>query len=300
MLKERKGDFESMANITFAWMVDRVQQFTELAFDEEALFTIIERYAENITEIIKKQNIANKNGNQVYAGWGLGPQVDSMSLAMMVAGSVIRTPAEYFENRTTNEYIHPVVGFALENPGNKWKPRSLNGFKRIPSTVSKDASPPKGYMWQKIFTPPPEKSLVGKAISGVYSYVHGKAQPATGTKSTITIPEWVLPPDQIVDGAYECEWGHSMERHLIRADTSRYLYDDEAGSTDRKEVVERTIAFVKKMDAENGFEASPLRIYDSSLFRSIEDGFTLVPQGQEKATIAKAVEDHPIEQTGFQ
>jgi len=157
MLKDRKGDFESMANITFAWMVDRVQQFTDLAFEEEALFTIIERYAENITEIIKKQNVANnKDSSQVYAGWGLGPQVDSMTMAMMVAGSVVRTPAEYFENRATNEYIHPVVGFALENPGNKWKPKSLNGFKRIQSTVSKDASPPKGYMWQKIFTPPPE------------------------------------------------------------------------------------------------------------------------------------------------
>ncbi|KAH6666785.1 hypothetical protein B0J14DRAFT_434891, partial [Halenospora varia] len=116
MLKERKGDFESMANITFAWMIDRVQQYTSLGFSDDAMFDIIDCYATNITAVIKKENpLEGKTHNQVYKGWGIGPDVDSMDTLQAAAGSITRTPAQYIEGeRVTNEYVHPVVAFALD------------------------------------------------------------------------------------------------------------------------------------------------------------------------------------------
>jgi len=270
MLKERKGDFESMANITFAWMVDRVQQYTSLGFSDEAISDVIERYATNITSVIEEGNpVDGKNHNQVYKGWGIGPNLDSMDVVQSIAGSVTRTPAQYIEGgRITNEFIHPVVAFALDkSTTSTWKPKSLEGFQRIPNTLSG-----KGYVWQKTFIAPPpkkEEGVVQKAkstltsgLSGLSSYVRGKSTPVlVGQKLTLTLPEFVIPPDTEVEGKHSTAWqGHSVERHLISADTSRYVFDDKVGAKERKEVIKVTVDFIKKMDRENGFEESELKL----------------------------------------
>ena len=79
-------------------MIDRVQQYTSLGFSDDAIFDIIERCATNITAVIKKETpLEGKTHNQVYKGWGIGPDVDRMDTLQAVAGTITRTPAQYVE-----------------------------------------------------------------------------------------------------------------------------------------------------------------------------------------------------------
>ncbi|KAL3422221.1 peptidoglycan binding domain containing protein [Phlyctema vagabunda] len=271
MLKERKGDFESMANVTFAWMVDRVQQYTPLSFNESAIFTVINRYAENISAIIKRDNPLDKDDHkQIYRGWGVGPSIDSMDWKMKGAGSVTRTPGQYVdeESRITNEFIHPVVGLALDKriPQN-YAPESLTGFIRKHRPETKDPDPkPQRYEWEKKYTLP-QQNVIGRAVTGLMSYLGGKSQPASKGEITLHLPEFVIPPDEIIEGQYRAPWGHSIERYLIRADTSRYWFEDGPGADKRKAVVQRTIKFIEELDIGNGYNKPPLRLYDSSVFK---------------------------------
>lgn len=316
-LKKRKGDFESMANITFAWMVDRVQQYTSLGFSEDAMFEIIERYATNISTVIKEENpLEGENHNQVYKGWGIGPDVDSMDTLQAAAGSVTRTPAQYIQGeRITNECVHPVVAFALDkSTTSTWKPKALEGFQRIPNPEAKG----KGFVWQKKFIAPPPappkkeegvvqktKSAVFSGLSGVYSYVRGKSTPVpVGKEVILTLPEFVLPPDAVIDGLYTASWpGHSMERHLIRADTSRYVYDDKVGAKERKNVVLTTVDFIKRLDRENGFEESALKIYDPQVFDgTLPENWTAtaIPEGKLEEFLEKQWKDMRAGQAEFE
>lgn len=316
-LKNRKGDFESMANITFAWMVDRVQQYTSLGFSEDAMFDVIERYATNISTVIKEENpLKDENHNQVYKGWGIGPDVDSMDTLQSAAGTITRTPAQYIQGeRITNECVHPVVAFALDkSTTSTWNPKALKGFQRIPNPDAKK----KGFVWQKKFIAPPPapakkeegvvqktKSAVFSGFSGVYSYVRGKSTPvAVGNEVILTLPEFVLPPDAVVEGLYTAAWpGHSMERHLIRADTSRYVYDDQVGAKERKKVVLTTVDFIKRLDRENGFEESEMKIYDPQAFSGpLPDNWstTVIPEGKLEEVLEKQWKEMRAGQAEFE
>ena len=84
-----------MANITFAWMVDRVQESTGLTFNENALLEIADRYVDGLEQLIQRE----VPDSSVYRGWGVGPIIDSHSsqslTAQVISGEEIRTPGQY-------------------------------------------------------------------------------------------------------------------------------------------------------------------------------------------------------------
>lgn len=184
----------------------------------------------------------------------------------------------------------------------------MEGFERIPNPKGK------GFVWQKTFIAPPLKneeeegvvqkarSAVSSKVSGLFSYFGGKSTPVpVGKKVTLTIPEFVIPPDTVVEGMYTAAWpGHSMERHLIRADTSRYIHDDKVGAKERKDVVLTTVEFIKKMDQENGFPETNLRIYDPKVFEGMSsEGFTPIPEGDVEAFLEKRWQDEKAARADF-
>ena len=131
-LKGTIGDLESMANITFAWMVDRVREVSTLEFEMKFITDIMDHYAEGLERLLtrKATNDSAWSWNKqpvpkVYRGWGVGnihDSFDSQKFVIKVAeGSRIRTPGQYsVENiggdgkcielttERTREYIHPV------------------------------------------------------------------------------------------------------------------------------------------------------------------------------------------------
>ena len=113
-----------MANITFAWMVDRVRESTMLNFDEAAMGDILRRYTDGLEALIQREV---PDAASVYRGWGVGPIVDSFSsqgvLERAIGGEQARTPGQYRPDKNpgeeeakdgthphanTQEYIHPV------------------------------------------------------------------------------------------------------------------------------------------------------------------------------------------------
>ena len=70
-LTEQVGDLEGMANITFAWMIDRVRQFTKLKFNDEMLKYVVARYMDNMAAVLERQIQANaeaaKSTSGIYA-----------------------------------------------------------------------------------------------------------------------------------------------------------------------------------------------------------------------------------------
>ena len=123
-----------MANITFAWMVDRVREVSLLDFEMKFMFDIMDRYAEGLQNILTRKAEANRSLNpfaaktpaapKVYRGWGVGPIKDSFDsqnwVTRQISGSRIRTPGRYLlsdeegnptellKPERTKEYIHPV------------------------------------------------------------------------------------------------------------------------------------------------------------------------------------------------
>lgn len=206
-----------------------------------------------------------------------------MDKLQAVAGSEPRTPAEYHlkeeekeqkdkkpapkadaktaeeYEKITNEYIHPVVAFANDpSTDTKWPEvnTSLDGFKRVTSPEGV------GHVWTKTYVipPPPESEWkVVNVASSVFSY--GKSlfvtpPPVPVITRTLTIPEFVIPQDFIIEDpvtgkdTYAAPWGLPAERHLIRADTSRYAHDDQRVLDDeaireRVRVVKRTLTSFK-------------------------------------------------------
>ena len=118
-----------MANITFAWMVDRVREVSNLAFEMSFITNIMDDYAEGLERLLtrKATNKSRWSWNKppkprVYRGWGVGPIRDSFDsqplAARLLEGSRIRIPGQYCVERNskrvaltterTREYIHPV------------------------------------------------------------------------------------------------------------------------------------------------------------------------------------------------
>ena len=55
-LTKQLGDLEGMANVSLAWMVDRVREFTKLKFNDKTLDIIVARYMDNS----KSANVLNR------------------------------------------------------------------------------------------------------------------------------------------------------------------------------------------------------------------------------------------------
>ena len=67
-LTAQVGDLEGMANITFAWMVDRVRQFTKLKFNDEMLKYVVARYMDNMAAVLERQIQANAEATKSTSG----------------------------------------------------------------------------------------------------------------------------------------------------------------------------------------------------------------------------------------
>ena len=119
-----------MANITFAWMVDRVREVSPLQFEMKFMTDIMDGYAEGLQKLLTREAESksswsfwkNPPAPKVYRGWGVGPINDSFdsqdALSRTVGGSLTRTPGQYSIEKDgkpmlltpekTREYIHPV------------------------------------------------------------------------------------------------------------------------------------------------------------------------------------------------
>ena len=239
-IKDRKGDLESMANTTFAWMVDRIQQYSNLEFDPLALHAIMRRYAHSLQELIKNapEDVSGGEG-KVHRGWGVGPIIDSFSGSQKLAGSAIRTPCQYAKapnTLKTNEFIHPVVGHATD-PALKtgYKPKALVDYERKAKGTNEGFE----YVLRKD----------ASASSWLWNYAFGKATKSPdGEQPTISIPEFKIP-------ASPAPQKQSMERWLIlRAD--RVGDDTQAGELQevKSTSVRPTPArdFLRQLDKQHG------------------------------------------------
>ncbi|KAJ1323444.1 DUF2235 domain-containing protein [Microdochium nivale] len=162
ILKERLGDFEQIALISFAWMIERVKPFIEF---EPRLRkrSVRDRMALVVPVLAESTNERWKNygtwfptlwkgldsvgiykaelrslGEKTVVGWAEGPIVDSYTIAMKATGSAVRTPGDYRyapedklrskELGHTNEFIHPSI--AYRKLAMKYDPEALAGFTR--------------------------------------------------------------------------------------------------------------------------------------------------------------------------
>lgn len=169
VLEDRRGDFEQIALISFAWMVEQCKPY--LAFeprirkrsvrDRMALMLPImaemrnsqwKEYGDWIKPLWRTLEhlwlytpACRKFAPKVVVGWAEGPIVDSYTLKMRLTGSQHRTPGDYGNppddpegkkdrcrknpRYTTNEAIHPSVTYR------RWavkdyEPKALDGFTR--------------------------------------------------------------------------------------------------------------------------------------------------------------------------
>lgn len=259
---QNKGDLETMANITFGWMVDLVKKSTNLAFDAEFMDMIMSKYTSNLSKLGNMQNLGdNLSATVAYRGWGAGPLNDAFTGVKTLVAPLMATnrkPGQYSDVGKTHEYIHPVVCYSLEHSRTGYKPKAFEGFRRKP-ILDADAfakfHPGKqpaagtagkyGYYW--------EKKIESSGEWG-YSYLWGNSTKTEGAR-VIQIPEF-----QISRDTPEFE---SIERKLILAkfirstefiDAVKYA-DVLAARTNAME--EDAVAgekFLAKLDADNGYE----------------------------------------------
>lgn len=134
--KTPKGDLETMANTTFAWMVDRCRPF--LHFEEKSLNWISTQYFEALDKLM------GRVGATQTTGWGIGPYQQSFKgITGILGGEEIRTPGHYPHKPFTREYIHPVVFHAQQSQD--YSSKALEGFQRISKGEGK------GHKWVKTY-----------------------------------------------------------------------------------------------------------------------------------------------------
>lgn len=185
ILGDRLGDFEQIALISFAWMVERVKPFLDFeprlrkrsVRDRMALVvpvladsnngrwkdygTWVQPLWKGLDAVGIYKASLKKLGDKTVVGWAEGPIVDSYTFKMKATGSKVRTPGDYRyapddEQRleplgATNESIHPSV--AYRKLATKYEPAALAGFTRTwredKWVWSKPVEQPKGWFWQK-------------------------------------------------------------------------------------------------------------------------------------------------------
>ncbi|KAK8077572.1 hypothetical protein PG996_003742 [Apiospora saccharicola] len=183
LLKEKKGDFEQIAMISFAWMCEQVAPYLQLDVD---LGNLARAAVEDRCNLIKPvldriahgekdygSNWLTRKGwealdrsglkkaqlkhvaNDVVNGWATGPIVNSFSGTMTIAGAVYRTPGRYVEYKEKGKSpvklgkSHEMVHHSVEYRKQKkmvtppYDPEGLKGFQR---DVRKSADP-KRYEW---------------------------------------------------------------------------------------------------------------------------------------------------------
>ncbi|RAL06601.1 T6SS phospholipase effector Tle1-like catalytic domain-containing protein [Aspergillus homomorphus CBS 101889] len=159
---QHRGDLESMASLSLAWMVDRVREHTKLQFEPYELTRLYQTYINTILDLSQRffkkshDDEAGPNNRTGYGGWGMGSRPDSMTFGIKMTGTINRTPGQYKpikkndKNETvtlnphhysTEEYTHPVVAYALgksyqeanQGPVLHYQPEALKDFTRVKS-----------------------------------------------------------------------------------------------------------------------------------------------------------------------
>ncbi|KAI9654506.1 MAG: hypothetical protein M1821_006596 [Bathelium mastoideum] len=243
--KQHLTDMESMANITYAWMVDRVRENTGLLFNEDAIRDIVFRYSDAVYAVENADD--TRKGGRAYQGWGMGPVADSFE-NMKAGGSMTRTPGHYPEKGVTHEYIHPVVAYAKRSDAqSKYNSPALEGFVRTKRTDPNNA----GYSWVKTYTEPQEKGKGSWVPS--FSYFFGKPTKPEGNKVVVEIPEFVIPGD---DDAHK-----NIERWLMTSSSQHRQQgfaptgsEEEKLHFEREKVFEATREFIQQLDKDNNIE----------------------------------------------
>ncbi|KAF5026482.1 hypothetical protein F66182_1404 [Fusarium sp. NRRL 66182] len=178
LLTDKKGDFEQIALISFAWMCEQVAPYLQFfeggSLSELGKSTVEDRYnllkplltdiqngeekdygpgplSSRIAAHLDRSGIikvdVRKIPEETLTGWATGPIVDSFTGAMIAAGSVDRAPGTYSKDNkgrelgSTYEMIHPCVKYRMNKVAG-YRPRALRGFDR-----AVDGS--KGYLWKK-------------------------------------------------------------------------------------------------------------------------------------------------------
>ncbi|UPK99608.1 hypothetical protein LCI18_010543 [Fusarium solani-melongenae] len=177
LLTDKKGDFEQIALISFAWMCEQVAPYLQFIEDGslaglgqsavEDRYNLLKPLLDNIEKgeekdfgkgIITSRLAAglDRSGirkadvrsipEETITGWATGPIVDSFTGAMIAGGSIDRTPGQYRKDDKgrdlgeTYEMIHPSVRYRM-NKISSYKPKALRGFERVADG--------KTYVWKK-------------------------------------------------------------------------------------------------------------------------------------------------------
>ncbi|KAG6988492.1 hypothetical protein G7Y79_00072g097540 [Physcia stellaris] len=191
--KTPKGDLESMANTTFAWMVDRCRPF--LHFDDKVLLFILDKYYQTLQTLTDREIKGGSHSSEKETvGWG----------------SVSTTPPD------SHEFIHPVVFHAQDEQG--YASRALEGFKRVPG--KEEDAHGKGHVWVKTYTKQEAESWKQSWSGWVDSLFNRRTIKKTEESVTITIPEFVIPKMVVqqnskAPGRY---YANPLERLLIIRD----------------------------------------------------------------------------------
>ncbi|KAJ5771771.1 hypothetical protein N7520_002300 [Penicillium odoratum] len=128
-------DMESMANPSLVWMIDQVRKWTNLTFKNYALAKFYHHYTHTI-----RQDVPDPENLTAYGGWGMGYRPDSINTVTGYSGSTTRTPGQYKKVEETQEYIHPVVTYAMgkayrqahaEGTILSYQPPALAGFEGV-------------------------------------------------------------------------------------------------------------------------------------------------------------------------
>ena len=213
-----KGDLETMANTTFAWMVDRCRPF--LLFDDKVLNFVLDKYFQTLQTLTKRQlkGSAQPPGKETV-GWGVGlnhagiVETAHKGLFNTLGGVEDRTPGHYPNKPNTHEYIHPVVFHAQEDQG--YTSRALEGFRRVPGK-GEDAQG-KGHYWVKTYTKKEAQSWSQNWIDWAGSMLNRRTIKKSDESVTITIPEFVMPRMVAHQNsqAYQRYYANPLERVLI-------------------------------------------------------------------------------------
>lgn len=240
--KTPKGDLESMANTTFAWMVDRCRP--HLHFEEKVLNFITTQYFEVLEKLTKRSDETQK------VGWGVGPfQKDFSGIPNAIIGQSTRTPGYYPDKPDPREYIHPVVSHAWQSQ--EYRSQALEGFKRVFNGEGE------GHSWVKTFTPKDVPSW-GEWIGSIFNKRTVKKEHES---VTVTIKEFVIPKMVVQQGSYSKEryYASPLERLLIlrnlwNDDQTKQAFESEEQFRKRKNVIiEKQAAseYLMQLDKDN-------------------------------------------------
>lgn len=236
--KKHLTDMEAMANITYAWMIDRVREYTDLAFDERLINDIVSRYRD------AQHAVTSADEGKTYRGWGLGPVADS-SEGLEIAGSTVRTPGHYADKNVTHEYIHPVVAYA-KRPGasSQYNAPALHGFTRKKRTNINTS----GYEWVKVYDEAAKEK--GWHFPDL-SYFRGGSVKPKGEQREVRVPEFVIPGN---DGTIEYteRWLMKTSSDGLEQSSAKLSTTEAKIHAARQKVFEETKKFIEQLDQDNG------------------------------------------------